>query len=70
MKGEISLASKDVSALRQRAVMYNFAGSSVFEPGNEEDTSIIPLPEGLKVIVATVNNDKDVIMSKIFAKIK
>ena len=37
--------------------MYDFAGSSVFEPDNEEDTSIIPLPEGLKVIVATVNND-------------
>ena len=37
--------------------MYDFVGSVVFEPGNEEDTSIIPLPEELKVRVATVNND-------------
>ena len=37
--------------------MYDFVGSVVFESGNEEDTGIIPLPEELKVIVATVNND-------------
>jgi len=50
------LVGEDVSALRQKAVMYDFVGSVVFESGNEEDTGSIPLPEELKVIVAPIHN--------------
>ena len=51
------LVSEDISALRQRAVMYDFISGVVLEPGNEEDTGVIPLPEELEVAICPVYSD-------------
>jgi hypothetical protein len=51
------LVGEDVSALWQGAVMYDFVGSIALEPGNEEDTRVIPLPEEFKVTVSPVHSD-------------
>ena len=51
------LVSEDITALWQRAVMYDFVSSVAFESGNEEDTGVIPLKEEFKVTVSPVHSD-------------
>ena len=51
------LVGQDVAALGHRVVLHDFVGSVVFEPGDEEDTGVIPLPEEIKVTVASVHSD-------------
>ena len=51
------LVGEDVPALWQGAVIYDFVGSVALEPGNEEDTGVIPLPEEFKVTVSPIHSD-------------
>jgi hypothetical protein len=52
-----NLVSKDVPALRQGAVMYDFISGVVLESGNKENTGVIPLAKEFKVAVGPIHSD-------------
>jgi len=52
-----NLVDKDVPTLGQRAIMYDFISSVVFEPRHKENARVIPLKKEFKIIVAPVYSD-------------
>ena len=51
------LVKEYVSALRHWMLLHDLEGGVVFKPGDKEDAGVIPLPEEIKITIATVYSD-------------
>ena len=51
------LVGEDISAVWQRAVMYDFISCITLESGDEENAGFIPLPEEIKITISSVYSD-------------
>jgi hypothetical protein len=52
-----SLVKQYVPALRHWMLLYYIESGVAFQPGDEEDAGFIPLPEEIKITVATVHGN-------------